>query len=156
MPLLSKLQLCWFSDDELLKENPRDFVELFLNCLGISKGTASDIFEILLLNKKKGVHLTSDEIRNAVIEMRTKRKELGKFNGNINDSLSERNVQIWLKFFKDIKMIECINDRYFFSGDKFPSEVFEIYVKPLIIDESVKFIEKLLKKIEENYGLKKE
>jgi len=156
MPLLSKIELCWFSDDELLKENPRALVELFLNSLGASKGTASDIFEILLLNKRNGIHLTSDEIRNAVIEMRKKRKELGEFDGEIEDSLSGRNVQIWLKFFKDIKMVECINDRYFFSGDKFPSDVFEIYVKPLIIDESVRFIRKLLKKIEESYGLKKE
>ena len=112
--------------------------------------------EILLLNKRKGIHLKSDEIRNEVIEMRKKRKELGEFDGEIEESLSERNVQIWLKFFKDIKMVECINDRYFFSGDKFPSEAFEIYVKPLIIDESVRFIGRLLKKIEENYGLKKE
>ncbi|PKP57489.1 MAG: hypothetical protein CVT88_04315 [Candidatus Altiarchaeales archaeon HGW-Altiarchaeales-1] len=156
MPLLSKIELCWFSDDELLKENPRALVELFLDTLGASKGTASDIFEILLLNKRKGIHLKSDEIRNEVIEMRKKRKELGEFDGEIEESLSGRNVQIWLKFFKDMKMVECINDRYFFSGDKFPSEAFEIYVKPLIIDESVRFIGRLLKKIEENYGLKKD
>jgi len=87
--------------------------------------------------------------------MRKKRKKSGEFDGEIDDSLSERNIQMWLKFFKDIKMIECINDRYFFSGDKFPSEVFEIYVKPLIIEESVKFIERLLKKVEESYELKK-
>jgi len=156
MPLLSKIKLCWFSDDELLKDSPRALVELFLSSLGASKGTASDIFEILLLNKKKGIHLKSDEIRNEVIEMRKNRKELREFDGNIDDSLSKRNVQIWLKFFKDIKMIECINDMYFFSGDKFPSDVFEMYVKQLVIDESVQFIERLLKKIEEGYGLKKE
>ncbi len=156
MPLLSKIELCWFSDDELLKENPRALVELFLNSLGVSKGTASDIFEILLLNKRKGIHLTSGEIRNEVIEMRKNRKELGEFDGEIEDSLSGRNVQIWLKFFKDMKIVECINDRYFFSGDKFPLEAFEMYVRPLIIDESVRFIERLLKKIEESYGLKKE
>jgi len=53
MPLLSKIELCWFLDDELLKENPHALVELFLNCMGASKGTASDIFEILLISKKK-------------------------------------------------------------------------------------------------------
>lgn len=155
MPLLSKIELCWFSDDELLKENPRALVELFLKSIGVSKRTASDIFEVLLLAKRRGAHLTSSEIRNEVIEMRKNRKKIGEFDGEIEDSLSERNVQIWLKFFKDIKMIECINDRYFFSGDKFPSEAFEMYVKPLIIDESVRFIERLLKKVEDSYGLKK-
>lgn len=155
MPLLSKIELCWFSDDELLTENPRTLLELFLKSIGASKGTASDIFEILLISKRKGIHLTSNEIRNEVIEMRKKRKISKEFEGEIEDSLSERNVQVWLKFFKDIKMIECINDRYFFSGDKFPSDVFEVYVKPLIIDETLKFIERLLKKTEEGYGLKK-
>lgn len=156
MPLLSKIQLYWFSDDELLKDNPRSLLELFLKSIGVSKDTASDIFEILLVSKRKGIHLTSDEIRNEVIEIRKKRKEKNEFKGDVEDALSERNVQVWLKFFKDIKMIECINDRYFFSGDKFPSDVFEMYVKPLIIDESIKFIERLLKKMEYCYGLKKE
>jgi len=149
MPLLSRIELCWFSDDELLKDNPRELIKLFLQSLGVNKDVAVDIFEVLLMSKKNEVHLTSEEIRNAVIEMRKKRKEKGEFNGEIEESLSQRNVQVWLKFFKDIKMIECINDRYFFQGDKMPSEVFMTYVKPLIIDESVKFIERLLKKIEE-------
>ncbi|MFN3528062.1 MAG: hypothetical protein ACK4YO_03065, partial [Candidatus Altarchaeaceae archaeon] len=71
-----------------------------------------------------------------------------------DEKISKRTVQFWIKFFKEIKMIESIKNRYIFSGNRIPSEVFMNYTKPLIIDESVKFIVNVLKRIEEKYNIK--
>jgi len=154
MTLLSEIKLKWYSEDVVLTENPRALIDFFLDSIGVTKRTASDIFEVLLISRSRGLALTSEEIKNEVINMRKKRSELGQFSGEVNESLSDRNVQVWLKFFKDIKLLECINNRYVFSGNKTPSEVFLQYTKPLIIDESVKSIEKILVEVEKRYGLK--
>lgn len=153
MSLLSSITLKWYSEDELLKENPRELIDLFLNSIGVSRKIAGDVFEVLLISRMKNLPLTAEEIRKEVIELRKKRKEIGIFDGNVEESASKRNIQVWIKFFKDIKMIESVKNKYIFSGNKFPSEVFETYTKPLIIDESVKFISNVLKKIEEKYNI---
>jgi len=152
MSMLSSITLRWYSDDELLKENPRELIDLFLNSIGVTRKIAGDVFEILLIARMKNLPLTSEEIRKEVIELRKKRKELNIMDGDIEESASKRNIQVWIKFFKDIKMVETIKNRYIFSGNKLPSEVFESYTKPLIIDESAKFIINVLRKIEEKYN----
>lgn len=151
MVLLSSITLKWCSDDELLKENPRELIDLFLNSIGVSRKIAGDIFEVLLIARMKNLSLTTEEIKREVIELRKKKKELGIFNEDINEAASKRNIQVWIKFFKEIKLIESVKNKYIFSGNRLPSEAFENYTKPLIIDESVKFTVKVLKKIEEKY-----
>lgn len=151
MSVLSTITLKWYSDDELLKENPRELIKLFLDSIGVTRRIACDVFEVLLIARIRNIPLTAEEIRKEVIELRKKRNEIGTLDGEINDSASKRNIYEWLKFFKDIKMVETIKNKYVFSGNMFPSESFENYTKPLIIENSTKFIINLLKKIEEKY-----
>ncbi|MFN3528254.1 MAG: hypothetical protein ACK4YO_04050, partial [Candidatus Altarchaeaceae archaeon] len=106
MPLLSSITLRWYSEDELLKENPRELINLFLNSIGVSKKIAADIFEVLLIARMKNLPLTTEEIMKEVIELRRKRKEIGIVVED--EKISKRTVQFWIKFFKEIKMIESI------------------------------------------------
>jgi hypothetical protein len=146
---VSEISLRWYNDTTLLTENPAKLTKLFLNSIGITSGIASDIFEVLVKYNAKGVAPTTKEIEKEIVE-KNKDKEGGE-----GDEKSLRIIQIWLKYFREIKLIDKIGSkkkgRYVFSGNKKPSEAFMLYTKPLIIDESVKYSEKILKKMEEKY-----
>lgn len=145
---VSEISLRWYDDTALLTENPAKLTKLFLNSIGITSGIATDIFEVLVRYNAKGVAPTTKEIENEIIE-KNKTKEDG------GDEKSLRIIQMWLKYFREIKLIDKIGSkkkgRYVFSGNKKPSEAFMLYTKPLIIDESAKYSEKILKKMEEKY-----
>ena len=148
MNLLSDIRLKWYDDESLLLENPRDLASLFLDCLGVSRKTAVDVFEVLLIAKSKGVGLTSEEIKSDIIALRKKRKE------PVEDSLTLRNIQIWLKFFRELELIEKLGFRYMFSGNKKPSDAFIEKTKPEVIDRSAAYIHRLLKAVEKGYEIK--
>lgn len=148
MNLLSDIRLKWYDDSSLLDSEPRQLAELFLDCLGVSRKTAVDVFEVLLLAKSKGVGLTSEEIRVEIIELRKKRKE------PVDRSLSKRNLQIWLRFFRELELVERMGSRYLFSGNKKPSSVFMEKTRPQVIDRSVDYIHRLLVEVEKGYGIK--
>jgi len=148
MNLLSEITLKWYDDSSLMLED-RELVTLFLDSLGITRDIAADVFEVLLMAKSKNVSLTSAEIRNAVIDLRKKRKK------NPDDSSTLRNIQIWIKYFRNIGMVERVGDRYLFKGNKKPSIVFKENVKPELIDKSSDYLGRVLERLEQCYLIKK-
>lgn len=150
MNLLSDIRLKWYDDSSLMLEKKRELIELFLDTLGVSRDVAVDIFEVLVKAKRDDMGLTTTEIRSEIIKLRKERKVK-----NIEDGLTKRNIQIWLKFFRDIGMIERFGFRYRFTKNKTPSVAFKEYTKPDIIDKSAEYMYKLLKEIENRYGIKK-
>ena len=149
MNLLSDIRLRWYDDSSLLKENPRELVELFMKSIGISSEVAIDLFEVMLMAKSRDIGLTRRDIKSNIIELRNSRKTK-----NAEDGLTDRNIQIWLKYFMDIKLVDRIGKRYRFTNNKKPSVAFSQYTKPLV-DESVLYVEKILKKLEEEYNIKR-
>jgi len=143
---ISNIQLIWYDDTTLLTENPRKLVKLFLSSIGITSDIAADIFEVLVKYNAKGIAPTSKEIEKEILK---------KKNSENGEEFSFRIIQIWLKYFREIKLIDRIGSkkkgRYVFSGNRKPSESFMQYTKPLIIDESVNYSEKILKKMEGKY-----
>lgn len=149
MNLLSEIHLKWYDDSSLMTEDRKELVKLFLNTIGASRDVAADIFEILLLTNAEDIALTTVEIKKEIIKLRKKK-------GPDNEKgLTGRNIQIWLKFFRDIELVQRIGDRYFFTGNKRPSTVFIEYIKPNIIDKTSDYIARLLEEIEDRYEIRK-
>jgi hypothetical protein len=149
MNLLSEITLKWYDDSSLMTEDKRALVELFLDSIGITRETAADIFEVLLIAKAKDISITSSQIREGIIELRTQR---GK---EIDKSLTRRNIQIWIKFFRKLGFLEKIGNMYTFKGNRKPSTVFRENVKPQVIDNSADYIARILEKLEDKYKIKK-
>ena len=149
MNLLSEITLKWYDDSSLMLEDRRELVGLFLDSLGITRDCAGDIFEALLLAKSKNISLSTAEIRKSVKDLRSERGQ------RPDDSLTTRNVQIWLKYFRNIGLIERIGDRYLFKGNRKPSIVFKENVTPEVIDKSSDYLKRVLEKLEERYEIKK-
>ena len=147
MNLLSDIRLKWYDDTSLLQEDRRKLIELFLDSIGVSREVASDLFEVLVIARSESIALTSAQIKEKIIELRETRGQ------KADSGLSNRNIQIWLKFFKELDMVEKIGARYLFSGNKKPSEVFSEKTKQTIIDPSIAYIERVLKKIESEYSI---
>ena len=148
MNLLSELTLKWYDDSSLMLED-RELVELFLDSLGISRGIAADVFEVLLRAKAKNISMSSKEIRNEVLDLRKQRKQ------SPDDSSTLRNVQLWIKYFRKIGMLEKVGDRYLFKGNRKPSLVFRENVKPEVIDKTAEYLIRALERLEECYEIKK-
>lgn len=150
MDIISDIRLRWYDESSLMLEDERGLLELFLNSLGVSRKVAIDLFEVLLLAKKKGISITTRDIKKDILGLRKERKEK-----NPEKGLTERNIQIWLKFFRDLDLVESIGDRYLFAGNKRPSRVFIEKTKPEVVDRSCDYIHRLLLEIEDRYGIKK-
>ncbi|MEA1925591.1 MAG: hypothetical protein U9M95_06955 [Candidatus Altiarchaeota archaeon] len=148
MNLLADIRLRWYDDSSLMLEDERELIALFLDTLGVSRKAAIDIFEALLKAKKRDMGLTSDELRGEIIKLRRKRGETEK-------GLTKRNLQIWLRFYRDIELVERFGSRYRFAKNKKPSQAFRDYTKPEVIDKSSDFMYRLLKEIEDRCGVKK-
>ncbi len=148
MNLLADIRLKWYDDSSLMLEDERELITLFLDSLGVTRETAVDIFEALLKAKKQDKGLTSDELRGEIIKLRSKR-------GKTEKGLTKRNLQIWLRFYRDIEFVERFGSRYRFAKNKKPSQAFRDYTKPEVIDKSSDFMYRLLKEIEDRCGLKK-
>ncbi|MBN2250645.1 MAG: hypothetical protein JW724_01040 [Candidatus Altiarchaeota archaeon] len=149
MNLLSEITLKWYDDSSLLLDDRRELLELFLDSMGISRGIAADLFEVLLLTKSEGIALNSRQIRGRIVKLREKRKQ------DVDDALTLRNVQLWMKFFRTLGFVERIGDRYAFKGNKKPSRVFQDNVKPQVIDKSSDYLFRVLAKLEERYDINK-
>lgn len=149
MNLLSEITLRWYDDSSLIAEDRRELVERFMNSLGITRGVASDLFEVLLIYKAKGDSITSQELKKEIIKLRENRKCIS------NDSITLRNIQIWLKYFIKIGLIEKIGGRYLFKGNRKPSVVFKENVRPEVIDKSADYMQRLLERLEAAYEIKK-
>jgi hypothetical protein len=148
MNLLSQITLKWYDDSSLMTEDKRALVELFLDSIGITRETAADIFEVLLIAKAKDISITSSQIREGIIELRTQR---GK---EIDKSLTMRNIQIWIKFYRNLGFLEKIGNMYAFKGNRRPSTVFKENIKPAVIDNSADYVGRILEKLEDRYKIK--
>lgn len=148
MNLLADIRLRWYDDSGLMSKDPRALIGLFLDSMGVTRDVPVDLFEVLLTAKSMGVGLTTSEIKKGIIKLRKKRKE-GEGKG-----LSDRNIQIWLKFFRDLDLVDRIGSRYMFSGNKNPSTLFKEKTKPEIIDKSADYIYRLLREIEGSYEIR--
>jgi hypothetical protein len=150
MNLLSEITLRWYDDTSLMIEERRELVELFLKSTGVTRDVAADIFEVLLLAKAKNISLTSEEIKKEIIGLRKKRGR------QTDEGLTLRNIQLWLKFFRDLGMVERLGNRYMFRGNKKPSTVFMENVKPDVIDRSADYLCRLLTELEKRYRIEKQ
>ncbi|MFH0861195.1 MAG: hypothetical protein V1921_08330 [Candidatus Altiarchaeota archaeon] len=144
MKPVSDIRLRWYDDTRLQEDSPRKLIEIFLESVGISSETATDMLEALFIAKSEGRSLTTSEIKSMVEDMRGKRKAPG--------GLTERNIQIWLKYFRDIKLVGRVKSRHMFLNNRLPSELFDDYTRA-IIDESVSYTIRSLQKIEKAYDL---
>ena len=148
MKLLSDIRLRWYDESSSLIDDRRELMELFLNSIGAKTKIAADIFEVLLIARSRDIAITSADIKNAILDLRRQRNEK-----DIQEGLTNRNIQLWLKFFRELGLIDMLGKRYRFTGNKIPSEAFLQYTRP-IIDSSADFVYNLLKNLESHYGLK--
>ncbi len=146
MKPVSDIRLRWYDDSSLLEDDPRKLVDLFLRSMGVSSEVASDILEAMLIAKAKDITLTGREITHNVGQLR---QERGK---DASHGLTDRNVQMWLRHLRDVKLIERIKNRYMFGKNNRPSRVFFEQTKP-IIDETVAYIQRVLEKVEKAYDI---
>lgn len=150
MNLLSDMRLKWYDDTSLALDDRREIVEIFMDSIGVTRDVAVDMFEILLMAKADDIALTREEIKKQILDLREKRGVKDTKKG-----LTDRNIQIWLKFFRDIEFIERIGRRYVFKGNKKPSDVFIENTKPEIIDKTVDYVHRLLGELENRYDINK-
>ncbi|MFH1836332.1 MAG: hypothetical protein ABH851_09110 [Methanobacteriota archaeon] len=146
MEEISDITLRWFDESALMEKEPRELTKTLLASLGITSDVAVDVLEVLLRSSAQDRARRTAEIREEVVKLRKERgvkKERG---------VTLRNIQVWVKYFKEIKLIDRVGERVHFTGNKKPSEAFREYTRP-IIEESASFIEKLLEKTEQAYGI---
>jgi len=148
MKLLSDITLRWYDESSLAEDDPRRLVELFLDSMGITSDVAIDLFEVLAVARAEDTALTAKQIRDAIVNLRSMRKV-----ENPEKGLTARNIQVWLKHFRRLKLVDKLGERYHFKGNKKPGKAFSDETKP-VIEESVRYVERVLKKVEEAYRIK--
>ena len=148
MNLKSDVRLKWYDESCLGVEENRELVRILLDSLGVTRDVALDVFEVLLMAKSDGISMTGREIKDRVIGLRKERKVKKPKKG-----LTDRNIQLWLRFFREIDLIERVGSRHLFSGNKKPSKVWMEKTKPNIIDKSAENIHKILLELEKRYEI---
>lgn len=148
MNLIADVRLKWYDESCLEVEENRELVRILLDSLGVTRDVASDIFEVLLMARSDGISITGREIKDRVIGLRKERKVKKPADG-----LTDRNIQLWLRFFREIDLVERVGSRHLFSGNKKPSKVWMEKTKPNIIDKSAENIHKILLELEKRYEI---
>ena len=144
---LASIKLRLYDDSALLLYDRRNKLEVFLSSIGITSDVAADLFEALLLSKSREIPLTTSQLREGIVRLRNSKKlEDPEF------GLTDRNIQIWLKNFQSIGLIEVSNGRHRFHGNRTPSKTFKRTRH--IVDESLNMSEKILLDLEKAYGIK--
>jgi len=146
MNLISDVRLRWYDSSCLHVDNDRELVKIFLDSLGVTRDIASDIFEVLLIAKSDGISLTGKEIKNEIIKLRKEREV------QTDKGLTDRNIQLWLKFFRELDLIDRVGNRYLFSANKKPSDVWVEKTRPLI-EKSAENIHRILLELEKRYEI---
>jgi len=149
---LADIRLRWFDDSTLLVEDKRELTRLLLAALGVTSETAADALETLLEARTQGRSVTSGEIKSAVENSRAKRGV------KTSKGLTERNIQVWLNFYRQLGLVEKLGaskkkSRYILTGNKKPSVIFAENVRPLV-DQSLDYVGRLVLKLESRYGIK--
>ena len=146
MKPVADVTLRWFDDTTLLADEPRKLVEVFLEALGITSDVARDLMEILLAQCAKDHPLTTQEIKERILELRGERGQEVK-------GLTDRNLQVWLKYFREIRLADRVGGRHRFTGNKTPLAAFKENTRP-VIDDTLNYIQRALEKLEDAYGIK--
>ena len=143
--MLADVKLRWYDDSALLEDEPRALLEHFLDSIGITSDVARDLFEVMLLARARDVPLTTAEVKEGIIELRRRRAVRDTF------GLTDRNIQIWLRYFQAIGMFDTIDGRNRFASNKKPLEAFERTKN--VVRESLKYSDKLLSKLHKAYRI---
>jgi len=147
MKLVSDIRLRWYDDSSLLEDDPRRLLELFLDSLGVTSDVAVDLFHVLLCARAEDTALTGRQIRDAIVGLRRMRDA-----GEPERGLTMRNIQVWLRYFREIKLLDKLGSRYHFRGNKKPSKAFAEGTRQMA-EQSAAYVEKLLKRVEESYKI---
>ncbi|MDD5111575.1 MAG: hypothetical protein PHG85_03445 [Candidatus Altiarchaeota archaeon] len=149
MKLIADFTLRLYDEGAFLEDDPRRLLELFLDSIGITSDVARDVFHILLVARASDTALSAKQIREAVVSLRNIRKETEPEKG-----LTMRNVQVWLRYFRDIRLADNLGSLYRFRGNKMPSRAFSDGTRPLVL-ASLDYAEKLLRRVEGAYSIGK-
>jgi hypothetical protein len=145
--LLADIKLRWYDDSALIEDEPRRILELFMDSIGVTSDVACDIMEILVMSRARDTPLATGEIKEGVVELRRRRKAEDPAFG-----MTDRNIQIWLKYFQRIGLLDETFGKHRFSGNKKPTEAFKKTRQ--VIMESLAYSDKLASKLEAAYGIR--
>ena len=145
--LLADIKLRWYDESALLADEPREVLELFLDSIGVTSDVACDLMEVMLMARARDVPLTMPEVKAGVVELRRRRGSKEPEFG-----MTDRNIQIWLKYFETIGLFDEIAGKHRFQANKKPSEAFKRTRQ--VVAESLKYSEKLVSKLEEAYRIR--
>jgi hypothetical protein len=147
MKLLCDVHLRWYDESSLDEDDPRRLLELALDALGVTSAVARDIFHVLLMSRAADNSLTARQVRDAVIVLR------GEWGVEKPDAgLTMRNIHVWLRHFRDMRLVEKLGERYHFSGNKKPSRAFADGTGPLV-EGAIGYVGRVLEKLEVSYGV---
>jgi hypothetical protein len=145
--LLADIKLRWYDDSALIEDGPRRLLELFLDSIGVTSDVACDIFEVVVMARANDVSLTSAEVKAAVLELRRRRME-----GDSGFGMTDRNIQVWLRYYETIGLFEKISGKHRLYGNKTPSEAFKRTRR--VVEESLGYSGRLASKLEKAYGIR--
>ena len=145
--LLADIKLRWYDESALLAEGPREVLELFMDSIGVTSDVSCDLMEVMLMARARDVPLTMPEVKAGIVELRRRRgREDPEF------GMTDRNIQIWLKYFETIGLFDDIGGKYRFQANKKPSEAFKRTKQ--IVAESLKYSDRLVEKLEGEYRIR--
>lgn len=147
MKLLADIKLRWYDESALMADDSRQILEYFLDSIGVTADVARDLMEVMLMARARDVPLTTQEVKAGVVELRRRRGVADPEFG-----MTDRNIQIWLKYFETIGLFDDIDGKHRFTANKKPSEAFKKTRQ--VVNESLKYSEKLVSKLEEAYRIK--
>jgi len=141
------IKLKWLDESAFLEEGSEERVKLFLESIGISSDVASDLLQVMLLARAKELSLKTGQIRKGILELRKRRGDKDSEKG-----LTDRNIQVWLKYYETIGLFERYRGKHRFRSAKSPHDAFKRCKQ--MTSESLKVSERLLELVQESYGIK--
>ncbi len=144
--LHASIKLRWYDDSNLLTDDCRQLLVNFLDSIGVTSDVACDLLEVMLMSRAKDIALTTSEMRQGIIRLRQNRKEK-----DVEGGLTDRNIQVWIKYFEQIGFFETISGKHRFASNKKPREAFKRTRQ--VVEESLKYTDKLLEKLEKAYRI---
>lgn len=141
---LADIKLRWYDDSALLTDEPRELLEVFLDSIGVTSDVARDLLEVLLMGRARDSPLKASELKKGIRELRARRNV-----SDVDGGLTDRNIQVWLKYFQSIGLLDSVSGKYRFAGNKKPSQAFARVQE--VVSESVKFSFKAVERLEQAY-----
>ena len=144
--LLADIKLRWFDESNLLLNGQRELLEAFMDSIGVTSEVAVDLMHVLLLARAKDVAISTAQVKEGIVRVRKQRRAKRPSFG-----LTDRNIQIWLRYFENIGLLDSIGGKHRFASNKRPTDVFQRTRE--VVLESLSYSERLLGKVEEEYGI---